>query len=219
MNQVLIDAFEYDASQSDALQRITKMCEVLTRQSARVAELEEELKAAKADKLRMEREDLPDLMKELQITQITLENGASVKVEEKVEASITEENRPAALQWLKAYHFDGIIKAELSVQFGREEYEKAEEIRDAIEEQFDVTVDIVEMIHPSTVKSFAKERREADMLVTLEERQADALITSEMREADPTLGVPIPPPIPHNLFGIFVFDSAKITMPKEKKSK
>lgn len=208
--------FEADAQAepqaADALQRITAMSNLLQQAIDRVADLERQLVEAKEAQRALEREELPDLMKEFGITSIKLENGASVNVGEEVFAAITEFNRPAAHNWLKKYQFDGIIKSAIEIEFDRDEADRAEEVRDVIEKEFNVVADLGEKIHPATLKSFVKERREADALVDPEAREADKALPEAERQ--------IIPPIPEDLFGIFAFNKAKIVpakVPKQKK--
>jgi hypothetical protein len=174
---------------SDALIRITALAESLTAAVNHVDSLTAQLEVAKANQLRIEREDLPELMREFSITQIKLANGASVEVIDDLTCAITEFNRPKAHEWLEVHGFSGLIKTLITVAFGREEKALATKTLALLQDQIDAPAELKENIHPATLKSFVKERREAGQSV------------------------------PEDLFGVFVYSKAKITMPKVKKVK
>lgn len=141
--------------QSTDLQRIVQLAELMTRQAERVSQLTEELRVAKDALRTTETEDLPMLMSELGLQEITLEDGAKVKVKPEVDCAITEANRDAAHAWLVERGYGGLIKSEVRRSYDREELEAAH----AAAEQIGGYV--VELVHPATLKSFIKERRAA----------------------------------------------------------
>lgn len=172
---------------SDALNRITAMANMLMYAVENVANLEKELVAAKAAHSRIEREDLPELMREFGISKIRLESGVSVEVIDDLSCSISEANKSAAYDWLRSFNFDGIIKTQLSLAFDRGENQTALQIADQMAKTFHMRPSIDEKIHPQTLKAFLKER---------------------MADGDS---------LPNELFGIFNFSKAKITMAKDKR--
>lgn len=181
---------------SDALNRITLMANQLMEAGEKVAKTEIELAAAKAAYLQLERTDLPELMRELEIMSIKLENGASVEVVDDLSCSISEARREAAYAWLTMHGFDGIIKTDVIIHFDRGESERACEISERINEEFKVLTILDEGIHPQTLKSFVKERK--------------AYAANNPEEKCP---------FPDSLFGVFEYRKAKITLPKIKKVK
>jgi len=145
----------------DALARITAMSEALRDAQARVATAAVVLAAAQKDQSRIELEDLPDLMKELRLKEIMLEDGSKVLLTEEVQCGITAANREAALEWLRANGYGGLIKTDLSLEFGKGEEEEARSLLGSIQKLTNRPVEIGEGVHHSTLKSFVKERREA----------------------------------------------------------
>lgn len=139
------------------LKRVIKLAEVLAEQQARVKRLDEELKEAKKEANRTEREDLPALMSELGVQELTLEDGQKVRIKEEVDARITDKTRPAALQWLRENNFSGLIKTNVSVFFPNGEHEEAERAREALAERYE-GVTMEERVHPATLKAFVKEQ-------------------------------------------------------------
>lgn len=160
------------------IKRAVKLAELLIAKRKEVESLEQQLSLAKSDLQRIEQDDLPDLMMELELTTFTLSNGAKVEVQQDVQCGITEERRRAAHAWLIDNEFGGLIKTEVSVAFDRGHYDEAQRVADEIGGA------VKETVHPSTLKSFIKERLAAGT------------------------------PLPFELFGIRPFNKVKITLKK-----
>lgn len=158
---VLTELFSEDSAQADGeaegatLQRAVKLGNLMVTMQENVASLQLQLEHAKADLLKLETEDLPELLKELSISSFTLEDGSSIEVKPDIQCGITEERRPAAHAWLVANEFGGLIKTDVVKSFSREERDEAV--------AFAAEVDGIckESVHPATLKSFIKEQMEA----------------------------------------------------------
>lgn len=139
------------------LKRIVKLAEILVTQTKLQKDLEAKLKIAKADVLRTEREDLPALMEEVGLKEVTLEDGSVIKIVGDVSAGITAKTKTAALDWLLKNNFGGLIKTNIAVSFGRGERDEAEKARDDLTGKYS-DVALSEAVHPATLKSFVKEQ-------------------------------------------------------------
>jgi hypothetical protein len=173
---------------SAQVERIEKLARLLLEQKAQVDAAATVLAAAKAEALRTETQDLPELMHELGLSEVKLEDGTTVRVADEVECSITEANRFAAHAWLRQNGFGGLIKTSVAFQVPREcgAQEMAETIlEDLHEHEIETTADLVERVHPATLKAFVKEQ------------------LAEGRS------------VPENLFSIFPYSKAKIALPKK----
>ena len=137
------------------LQRAVKMAELLVQLRNNVERLTDELKTAKEDMRRVEQEDLPDLMQELGLQTFKLASGEVVDVKPDVECGISEERRARAHAWLTENGFGGLIKTEVIARFGRDEHDAAVAAAEKINGE------MVERVHPATLKSFVKEQMEA----------------------------------------------------------
>lgn len=144
------------------IKRAVKLAELLIAKRKDVESLEQQLSLAKSDLQRIEQDDLPDLMMELELTTFTLSNGASVEVLQDVQCGISEERRRAAHDWLINNKFCGLIKTEVSVAFDRGGYEEAQRTAEQIGGS------VKETVHPSTLKSFIKEQLAAGAPVPFE---------------------------------------------------
>lgn len=174
---------------SDSLHRVAALVELMVEQAAAVAKAEDELARLKANFQRTEQEDLPELMREVGLTELKLEDGTEVVVSEEVSCAITEERRDAAHAWLRAHDFGGLIKTALSVDFAADEGEEAAAAAVSIAEELGREVSVAEKVHPSTLKSFVKEQLAAGVA------------------------------IPFDLFGIHPFNKAKVKPPRVAKPK
>ena len=137
---------------SETLTRIRNMCEVMVQLRDRIETLKTDLENAKADYRAIEQEDLPELMRECGLQSIRLNDGSTIEVVEDVSCYISESRWPEAREWLITNGFDGIIKTEVTVQFGRGEREAAEACAKSVGGAMQ------ENVHPQTLKAFVKER-------------------------------------------------------------
>lgn len=174
---------------STEIQRLRQMGELFMRQAQAVAAAEEALKVAKENFAKTEREDLPLLMQEIGMSSFKLEDGTSIEVTPDVQCAITEANRPAANLWLIENGFGGLIKTQVVTEFGRGDIEEAAKYQRLVIEQFpEHTPMVKDTVHPATLKSFVKE---------------------QLQREDCTL--------PKELFSVYEFNKAKITLPKVAK--
>ena len=145
-------------TQPTDIARVTALAGLLVNTAARIAAIEAELAAAQADYTRVEREDLPELMREVGLTKLTLTDGTEVTLTEEVTAAISEERRAAAHAWLREHNFGGLIKTVVTVPFGRGEEEEARRMAERIAEEHECSLD--EKVHPMTLKAFVREQVE-----------------------------------------------------------
>ena len=144
------------------IQRAVQLAELLKKTREEVERMEGDLAAKKADLRRLEQEDLPELMAELELQSFKLSDGSSVEIQKDVECGISEERRPAAHACLVQNNFGGLIKTEVKVAFGRGQLEAAK----ACAEQ--IGGEMKEAVHPATLKSFIKEQLAAGKAVPFE---------------------------------------------------
>lgn len=174
---------------SSEIQRLRVLGELFMRQSVAVAQAQLALKAAQEAFEKTEREDLPLLMQEIGMSSFKLEDGTSIEISQEIQCSIKEENRAQAHRWLVDHDFGGLIKTQVVTEFGRGEIEQAAQYQKLVVERFPEHVPMVkDSVHPSTLKSFVKEQVQGE-------------------GAD----------FPKELFSVYEFNRAKITLPKVKK--
>ena len=131
----------------------------------RVAELEVETATEALKKAQERRRDiaevqLPELMDDLGMETFTTTDGRKVSVKVSVHASIPKTRLPEAMDWLVARNYGGLIKSTVTVNFGRDEADEAKDLVADLEED-GLAPKLAEGVHPSTLKSWARERLEA----------------------------------------------------------
>lgn len=157
-NFIFDDAQETAEAPPATLAALADAARQLQAAEADVAAAELALKGAKEDERKLREETIPGMFAELGIQQLKLEDGSTFAVKQEVYASIPEASRPAVFAWLTEHEFDGIIKTEVQVAFGKGELESAHELMDALAE-LGFTHGVLERsIHAQTLKAFLKER-------------------------------------------------------------
>jgi hypothetical protein len=139
------------------LKRVVALAKLMTEQQGLVEQLEQQLKEAKEEFARTEREDLPLLMNELGLTELKLEDGWVVRIAEDVTCGIPEAKRADAHAWLNEHGFGGLIKTQVAIAFERGEHDKAVAAAKALGKKYPTTA-LNESVHPATLKSFVKEQ-------------------------------------------------------------
>ena len=142
------------------MERLVKMANLLVKQKGEVKQAAEDLKTATALMFKMEREDMPSLMKELEVEQVRVKDGSTLTLTEDVSTSITEKTRARAIEWLIGHGFGGLIKTSVSVEFECGAHDKATKLRDQLAKKFEGT-EMSEGVHASTLKAFVLEQMRA----------------------------------------------------------
>jgi hypothetical protein len=84
-----------------------------------------------------------------------------LKLEEAIQASITEANKPQAFEWLNKHGYGDLIKRQIVIEFTRDQqalYKKF--IRDLAKRKTPLNQVIKETVHAGTLKAFVRELRE-----------------------------------------------------------
>ena len=163
MSTNLTSIFEQDAGaftvqneQLIGVSALARRSKLLERQ---IEEQETELSDRKAEQRKLLEEIIPEALAELGISSFKMDDGSSVDVKPFYGASIKEERRSEAFQWLRDNKFDDIIKNTVSVQFGRGEDELCNRLLGMLGEQGFPSKQ-AEKVEPSTLKAWVKERVE-----------------------------------------------------------
>lgn len=142
------------------LDRVVKMAQRLVKEREEVANLDASLKEAKKALLRTEREDIPELMREIGLDEVKLSDGSVLSIEEKIDARITDATRDAALSYLRQNGYGGLIKTEVLARFGKGQRDEAMALADELSERVG-DIRLKEEVHYQTLKAWVKERVEA----------------------------------------------------------
>ena len=121
-----------------------------------IEEIESVLKERKDQQRKLLEETIPAMLQELGMKKFTMADGSTIEIKPFYGASIKEENRAVAYEWLRKNGYDDIIKNTVSVRFGRNEDKLCETLINQLREQ-NYPVEQTEKIEPQTLKAWAKE--------------------------------------------------------------
>ena len=160
-------ASEFNNITTDGLKTVSSLAQEVSNWEGKVAELEEQLRTAKAKLLELTDRDLPDMMAEGGITNFTLADGSKLEVKQTYGARIPVVHRDAAFAWLKEKGHDDIIKNLVSVPFGRGEDSLATDFINLAQKN-GYAPDQKKEVHPQTLKAFVKEQLEKGQEVPMD---------------------------------------------------
>ena len=160
-------ASEFNNITTDGLKTVSSLAQEVSNWEGKVAELDEQLKTAKAKLLELTDRDLPDMMAEVGITNFTLADGSKLEVKQTYGARIPVVHRDAAFAWLKEKGHDAIIKNLVSVPFGRGEDSLATDFINLAQKN-GYAPDQKKEVHPQTLKAFVKEQLEKGQEVPMD---------------------------------------------------
>ena len=137
MSELLFD-MEADQATASSIEKmdntglasVAEIARAVRNQEDLVNKLDDELKEAKRELLKLTDEDLPAMLLELGLSSFELEDGSKVTVRPTYGAHIKAENKATAFDWLRQNGFDDIIKNTVSCNFGRGEDQEASQFID-----------------------------------------------------------------------------------------
>jgi len=180
------DAAKDEAAPEDLLKRVEYFGKKQRDVMKQLADAENTVEMLKGQLRRIVEQDLPEVMDQAGMTSFTLEDGSKLTVKAFYSASIPEDRKEEAFDWLKENDFDGMIKADVKVSFGKGEFEIAQSFLQFIR-GFNETViqpEYKENVHWQTLRAFVKEQVEGGK------------------------------PLPLDMFGVFVGRKAELKLPK-----
>ena len=161
------------APASNELGAIADMAQQMFDLEEEIVAIELSLKQKKQDLNKLANQDLPDLMQELNIKDFSLNNGAKVKVEDVVSASVPSQSsiirakgdekaeleirQQQCFEWLRANGGAELIKSNVEVQFGRDEDALCNEFTQELKNR-SLHYKRAIGVHPATINSFIKEK-------------------------------------------------------------
>lgn len=174
MNDVLAmaaaDAATEEKVPEDKLERIKHFGEQQKKLTKQIAALENDLTLTKEKLRRVMEQDLPEAMDEVGMSKFVLDDGTTVTIKPFYSASIPEDRKEEAFEWLKEHDFDGMIKAEVKVSFGKGEFEVAQSFLNFIRgfNEKAIDPDYKENVHWQTLRAWVKEQVEGGAAIPLD---------------------------------------------------
>lgn len=124
-----------------------------------IEDLDKTLSERKEQQRKLLEESIPNMLSELGMKDFTMSDGSKISVKPFYSASIPEEKRAQAYEWLRENGFDDIIKNTVSVRFGRNEDALCEALLNQLREQ-NYPVEQAQKIEPQTLKAWVREQVE-----------------------------------------------------------
>lgn len=149
-----------DKLDTKELGSVAHIAKEIAAKEAWVADLEDQLKTAKQQLLKLTDEDLPTLLAELGLSKFTLDDGSEVTIKQTYGANIRSDRKSEAFDWLRDNGYDDIIKNTVACKFGRGEDSLAESFIE-VASKAGFAVDQKTEVHPQTLRAFVKERVES----------------------------------------------------------
>ena len=132
-----------------------------------IKEAEQTLGQLKAEYRELSEVDIPSMLSELGLSEITLKDGNKISTSTYYSARISEDKREEAFNWLNNNGFGDIVKNTVSVSFGREEDDSARKLVDSLEDNGYATAQ-KKWVEPMTLKAFVREQVEKGSDLPLE---------------------------------------------------
>lgn len=157
------DIFEQDAGaltvKNEDLSSVGALAKRAKELEKEIEDLESIVKERKEQQRKLLEETIPAMLQELGLNKFSMTDGSEIMVKPFYSASIKDENRAQAYEWLREHGFDDIIKNTVSVRFGRGEDQLCEHLLNLLREQ-NYPVEQAQKIEPQTLKAWVREQVE-----------------------------------------------------------
>ena len=163
----MINIEELEKDQQQVIEKadvdtLASYCKELQGYEEEIAELEEQIKKKREKADKISSEIIPNMLAEQGISSLKLADGSSVDVRKSYNCTIKKDEMESAYNWLRENQLGDIIKNEVSVQFGRGEDNKAEQLLNlAAQEGYEPSQK--SKVEPMTLKALYRERVEAGL--------------------------------------------------------
>ncbi len=149
------------------LERLVSLSNSMTQKERRVEELEEELRTAKQELRDIQEEQIPDVMMELGVSEVTLTDGRKLTIKEDLHAKIADKNRQEAHAWMVEHGYGDIIKNQVVVNVETGNQESLNSLLGILNNNAYEDYSLKNNIHFQTLKKFVKENIEAGVDIPL----------------------------------------------------
>lgn len=152
-------ATELQNIEESGLSRVASLVRQQLALERRVYDLEEELKRTQKQLVDIAENKLPEALAEHGLTRLSMDDGSEINVQNFYGASIKEDRKKEAFDWLRDNGHEDLIKNQVSISLGRKEDEIASNLVVTLREQgFDPVQKT--WVEPMTLKAFVKEQVE-----------------------------------------------------------
>ncbi len=143
-------------AQDDRLTAIVELAKQMVALTTRIQNGEALLKQLKEQLKLIAEGHLPELMGQIGLSELSLTDGQKIKIRPEFYGSVAQNRMDQAVAWLEEHNMAGIVKKDYTLDASAL---SQEELNAAIER---LPIAVKRTIHPSTLRSFVKERFEAN---------------------------------------------------------
>ena len=162
MTEINFEEDQQEIIEKTDISSLAEYCKELKAFEDEIAELEEKIKLKKEKADKISSEIIPNLLAEQGLASLKLADGSSVDVRKSYNCTIKKDEMESAYNWLRENQLGDIIKNEVSVQFGKGEDNKAEQLLNlAAQEGYEPSQR--SKVEPMTLKALYRERVEAGL--------------------------------------------------------
>ena len=155
-----VDADKFNKVDEEKGSRLSSLIKHSLDLEQQIADAEKFIKELKSKKRKVNEEDIPALMHEMDMESITVD-GNEVSLRQFVHARIPEERRESAFAWLRQIGEGDIIKHDVTVSFNAGQDNVAYTVVDQLKEDFGLDPAQKTHVHPQTLKAWVKSRIES----------------------------------------------------------
>jgi len=149
------------------LNDLTNKAEELLELEKLMDKVQAELKEVKNKYQKVSEEDIPSMLSELGLSEITMNDGSKISTSQYYSARITPDKTDEAFAWLNNNGHGDIIKNTVSVSFGREENDSALKLTSELHSK-GLDPAQKKWVEPMTLKAFVREQVESGNDLPLE---------------------------------------------------
>lgn len=147
------------------LKEVGELCAAAEQQQAKVHQLAQQLKDEEAALKELLEIKIPETLEAAGMKELKLASGKKISIVDELAFNISEQKRPACMQWLRDNNFDSIIKNVVSAQFAKGEDQTAIKVyRELLAQGYNASHK--EDVHWQTMKAFLKEQCRNNTLST-----------------------------------------------------
>jgi hypothetical protein len=146
-----------EQSSNEELASISGLAQQLLVVQKDIEEKKLELKELESQFRQISESSLPEALQSANLSEIVLSDGTKLSVAPFYKGHISEKNRPAALEWLMKNGHGALIKNEISLKFGRDEDERAQDTIASLQQR-GLSPSVKQGVHAQTLNAFVKEQ-------------------------------------------------------------
>jgi len=145
-----------------------------------ISSLEKTLKVRNEELRKLSQETLPNMMAEIGLSSFKLADGTEIAIADKYYAKLPEDNY-AAFTWLREQGMDGIIKTQVTLDFGKGDDAQVQRVQEVLQE-LGLIPTVKSTVHHMTLKALVKEQVEKGTPIPLDAFGAGRIPTSVIKK-------------------------------------